>query len=136
VFWQKRQAGESGTSEVNMTPLIDISLVLVVILLLATPLAFESSIGLQRAEASGQKAPRPAEMARVEVTILSEDSLRINRIVVRKDGCAKILGPMLSKRPAPQVVISCAEGVSHGTFVDVLDTAKLCGANEIAVTGR
>jgi biopolymer transport protein ExbD len=136
VLRRKKQTGESGTTDINLAPLIDISLVLVVILLLATPLAFESSIALQRAEASGRQAPRPAEALRVEMTILSDDTLRINRIVVRKVSCAKILQPLLSKQPQPQVVISCAGGVSHGTFVDVLDAAKLSGARDIAVSGR
>jgi biopolymer transport protein ExbD len=119
-----------------MTPLIDISLVLVVILLLATPLAFESSIGLHGAEASGQESPKPTEVARVELTILAEDSLRINSSIVRMEDCAEILQPLLSTQPVPQVVIACAEMVSHGTFVEVLDTAKLYGASDIAFTGR
>ena len=38
--WQNK----TREHEVNLTPLIDVSLVLVVMLLLATPLAFESSI--------------------------------------------------------------------------------------------
>jgi biopolymer transport protein TolR len=136
VFWQKRQAGESENSEVNMTPLIDISLVLVVILLLATPLAFESSIDLQRAEASGRQAAQPAPAARVELVILSEDSIRVNRITVARDDYEKILQPLVARQPLPQVVISCAEGVSHGTFVEVLDVTKLCGVDDIAVTRR
>ena len=37
--WNRLQENEGGRAEVNLTPLIDISLVLVVILLLATPLA-------------------------------------------------------------------------------------------------
>jgi len=39
-----------------MTPLIDVSLVLVVMLLLTTPLAFESSIGVDHASKSGRRA--------------------------------------------------------------------------------
>jgi len=48
VAQKQRRVIQQDKAEVNMTPLIDISLVLVVILLLATPLAFESSIGLKK----------------------------------------------------------------------------------------
>jgi biopolymer transport protein ExbD len=52
---RKPRKGESGSYEPNMTPLIDVSLVLVVILMVATPLALQSSIGVSRA-ANGAKA--------------------------------------------------------------------------------
>ena len=42
----RRARGAEGIFEVNMTPLIDVSLVLVVILMVATPLALQSSIAL------------------------------------------------------------------------------------------
>ena len=41
---------------------------------------------------------------------------------------------MLQGAIPPPVVITCADAVSHGTFVSILDEAKLCGAREIAVT--
>ena len=55
---RERPAGESGIHEPNMTPLIDVMLVLVVILLVATPMAFQSSIGVSRAGASGHEAEK------------------------------------------------------------------------------
>jgi hypothetical protein len=32
--------------------------------------------------------------------------------------------------------VRCADAVSHGVFVGVLDDAKRCGAAQIAVVGR
>ncbi len=43
------QSAFTGMNEVNMVPLIDVSLVLVVMLMLATPLAFESSLAIREA---------------------------------------------------------------------------------------
>jgi biopolymer transport protein ExbD len=52
---------ENGIYEPNMTPLIDVSLVLVVILMVATPLALQSSIGVSRAaDERAQGAARSA----------------------------------------------------------------------------
>ncbi len=55
-----------------MTPLIDVSLVLVVILLLATPLAFESSIAIKQAAISGKQANEESKKERVEIDILRD----------------------------------------------------------------
>jgi biopolymer transport protein ExbD len=103
-------------------------------LLLATPLAFESAIGV-RETAPGAREGMATEVARVEVTILSEDTVRVNRITLPRGRMESILQPLLDQGPR-QVVIACGGDISHGTFVDVLDRAKQCGAAGIAVSGR
>ncbi|UCH82882.1 MAG: biopolymer transporter ExbD [Candidatus Latescibacterota bacterium] len=125
-----------GLFEVNMTPLIDVSLVLVVMLLLTTPLAFESSIMVRKSEQTAAKAEKTNDDERVELRIMSEDAVRVNRTVVARDDLVDTLRPLMSADTDPIVVIGCEKGVSHGTFVDVLDCAKVAGAAEIAVTGK
>lgn len=125
-----------GIHEINMTPLIDVSLVLVVMLLLATPLAFESSIAVRKSSKSARSAEKKDREERIELTVLSEDSVIVNRTVVPRDRLNAVLQPLLKTSAKRRVVVSCGDGVSHGAFVNVLDRAKLCGAAEIAVMGK
>jgi biopolymer transport protein TolR len=122
--------------EINMTPLIDVSLVLVVMLLLLTPLAFESSIAVRRAASSAKKSVKQEKEERVELYIVSEDSVIVNRTLVARTELSEVLGSILKDKMQRRVVIDCSDHVSHGAFVGVLDQAKLCGAAEIAVLGR
>lgn len=126
----------SAEHEVNLTPLIDVSLVLVVMLLLATPLAFESSINVRSTPQTAQAAKVEEQNERVELTVISEDSVRVNRTVVARDQLAATLRPLLAANADHGVMIGCEHGVSHGAFVDVLDKAKMCGATELAVFER
>ena len=134
------RASKSQTTQavhdINMTPLIDVSLTLVVILLLLTPLAFESSIAIRKALASAKASARQEKEERVELTIVSEDSVLINRRLVARAEIAGALAPLLENRTERRIVIECNDAVPHGVFVNVLDQAKLCGAAEIAVLGR
>ena len=127
-----KPSGE-GSNDVNMTPLIDVSLVLVVILLLATPLAFESSIAVKQAAVSGKKAVEETKKERVEIDIVNDDVLVINRETIGQELLEAILTPLLAGTAEHQVVVSCDDGVSHGRFVNVLDRTKQCGALTIAV---
>jgi biopolymer transport protein ExbD len=127
---------DKGIFDVNMTPLIDVSLVLVVILLVTTPMAFQSSIAVRNLAAAGRAAPRLARAERVEISVLSEDSVRVNRLVLPRDRLADALPPLLDSTATRQVVVRCADAVSHGAFVGVLDEAKRCGAASTAVVGR
>ena len=126
--------GAGPPIEIDLTPLIDVSLVLVVMLLLATPLALESSFALRAAPASARTAPADDPVERLEIAILSDGEVRVNRDSVPMDGLGATLRPLLSGETPPAVVVTCADAVSHGAFVRALDIAKLCGATEIAVT--
>ena len=124
-----------GIHDVNMTPLIDVSLVLVVILMVATPMAFQSSIAVQRAAKAGQAAEMVAKAERIEIQIVSADSVTVNRAPMEKNRMEGTLRLLLDRSATRTVVVRCADGVPHGTFVNVLDEAKRCGAADIAVVG-
>ena len=128
--------GTQPNHEVNMVPLIDVSLVLVVMLLLATPLAFESRIDVANASRSAKQAEEVEKSERVEISVVSEDSVRVNRQLVARTNIAEALTPLMEASADGGVVVACAPRVSHGAFVDVLDRAKACGAIDIAVVER
>lgn len=133
---RRREISNGGMFEVNLTPLIDVSLVLVVMLLLATPLAFESSIMVRKSEKAAAKAEKENDMNRIELRVVSAEEVRVNRNLVARRDLVDTLKPLMAAQTEPVVVIGCDTGVSHGTFVDVLDRAKMAGATEIAVTGK
>lgn len=131
------RASEEGTSSpVNLTPLIDVSLVLVVILLLATPLAFESSISVKRSQTTGQAAASDGDRLRIELHLIDEEHVRVNRDEVALADLGATLKPLIESSPTVPVLLRCEESVSHGAFVIALDETKAAGANRIAVMGR
>ena len=134
--WDSPQDNNGNLNEVNMTPLIDVSLVLVVILLLATPLAFEAAFAMRETGQTARSASEQMDLSRVELQILSDSEVRVNRTVVKMAVLEATLRPLLSGGSARNVTVDCADAVSHGTFVTVLDVAKASGAGDIAVVGR
>jgi biopolymer transport protein ExbD len=132
----KRAARAEGIFEVNMTPLIDVSLVLVVILMVATPMAFQSSIAVNSAAQSGKAAKLSSRAEWIEISILGEDSVRVNRTLVPRRALEAEIAPLLAESPTRQVVVHCDDRVTHGTFVAVLDAARSAGATHLAVMGR
>src|SRR5206468_693473 len=84
-------------SEPNMTPLIDVSLVLVVILMVATPLAFQSSIAVHTASRSGQAAVEAARTERIELSVHADGTIGVNRLIVPREALAATLRPLLER---------------------------------------
>jgi biopolymer transport protein ExbD len=133
VSHKRFKHGAEGIHEPNMTPLIDVSLVLVVILMVATPMAFQSSIAVQRAAQAARAAAEQARTERIEIDVVSEFEVLVNRQRVPRQALGAVLRPMLEASATRQVVVRCDDAVTHGSFVGVLDEAKACGAAQIAV---
>lgn len=125
-----------GIFDVNMTPLIDVSLVLVVILMVATPLAFQSSIALRTAARSGRNAVTATAAERVELDVRADGRVQVDREVVERSELAARLGPLLQASTTRLVVVHCDDGVPLGEFVNVVDEARALGAARIAVMER
>ena len=122
----------SGIHDPNLTPLIDVSLVLVVILLVATPLALQSGIAVSHAASSGRSGPA-SHAARIEIAILDDTHLVVDRRPVERADLARTLAPLVAQSPTREAVVRCGDQVSHGVFVGVLDAAKGAGVTHLAV---
>lgn len=131
----RKQPPQDGIHEPNMTPLIDVSLVLVVILMVATPMAFQSGIAVQAAVRGGRAAERDARVERIELAVTADGRVSVNRVTVPRDSLASALRPLLAASPTGTVVVRCDDGVPHGEFVAVLDEARRLGAARLAVVG-
>ena len=130
-----RMRHEEAITEPNMTPLIDVCLVLVIILLVSTPMSYQSGIAVQRAAQSGRAAKYTARSERVEITLVSPEVVLVNQNQIPRSSLTGLLKPLLEGSATKLVVVRCGEGISHGAFVSVLDDAKACGAGQIAIVG-
>ena len=133
--WNRPQENDEMLADVNLTPLIDVSLVLVVILLLATPLAFETSFGIRQTAAAARQASEVEKEARIELTIETDTRVRVNQTAVAIEDLGVFLAPLIAESSTRDVTVRCEDEVAHGTFVHVLDVTKLNGANDIAIAG-
>jgi len=134
--WKPADPEGDGSNEINMTPLIDVSLVLVVMLLLAAPLAFESSIAVRESKAAARTGETKRDIERVEISVVSEDHVRVNGVLIPRAELMKELHAVFEDSGQRFVVVDCRDNVSHSAFVDVLDQAALVGAANIAVVGE
>lgn len=136
MILEKNHDRDEGEFQVNMTPLIDVSLVLVVILLLLTPLALESGIWLNERQDEPAAQTAVATRPLLNVRLVSEEAVEVDGATVARESLLGVLAPLMADRKYRGVAIDCAGFVTHGAFVNVLDQARLSGAGEIAVAGR
>ncbi|MBU8870573.1 MAG: biopolymer transporter ExbD [Gemmatimonadales bacterium] len=136
MILENNEDQEKGEFQVNMTPLIDVSLVLVVILLLLTPLAMESGIWFSQTPKQTADSTPLATLPLLDVKLLSESTVEVDGKELARGSLLKVLKPLMGEQKYRGIAIDCAGWITHGAFVNVLDQARLSGAPEIAVAGR
>ena len=122
--------GEAGgeetiVAEINITPLTDIFLVLLIIFMITSSAMLEAGphVNLPRA------AQTASEQRGVVVTVDRDEALYVNGQEIPREG----LGQALAGSEAKRVVLEGDREVVLGDVVWILDQARSAGASEVAI---
>lgn len=128
--WKQRNKDDRILSEINITPLTDVMLVLLVVFMVTTPLIMVESFKIRLPKA----VTADAEPGKGAIIAVSESGLiSLNGKTVGLDELYTALQNEFSKGTDKTVVIKADGGTRHKVIVDVLDTAKLAGASKLSI---
>jgi len=125
-----RRGRPGAIAEINVTPLVDVMLVLLVILMVSSTyiVAQTLKVTLPKTATSDGKADEPAT-----VTILKGGGLRWNDADATEEQLAERIRGAVATRADLSLVVSADKDVPHGRVVHVLDLAKLAGVQRFAI---
>jgi biopolymer transport protein ExbD len=115
---------------INVTPLVDVVLVLLVILMVASTYIVAQTLKVQlpRAKSTDGTADKPTK-----VEILKDGRLRWNEVPVPEAELPEKLKTAVEADPEVSLVVSADKEVQHGNVVHILDLAKLAGVVKFAI---
>ena len=124
----ERDKGTAPMSDINMTPLIDVMLVLVVIFIITAPLLASSiKLDLPRTDAA-----TPSEAPRFLLLVLDKaGQVFINDKPVAPDALARELAQAAAQNPDTEVQLRADEAVPYGRVVELMGAAQKAGLNRI-----
>ncbi|MGZ3430072.1 MAG: ExbD/TolR family protein [Polyangia bacterium] len=117
-------------SGINVTPLVDVCLVLLIILMVSSTYIVAQSLKIQlpKSHATDGTADKPAT-----VTLLKTGGLRWNDHDSTEEEVARELKKAADADPETNLVVSADKEVQHGRVVHLLDLAKLAGITKFAI---
>ena len=115
-------------SEINVTPLVDVMLVLVVIFIITAPL-LASSI---RLDLPKTEAAKPADAPKFVTLVIDKSGQAfLNDKPLNTDELAGRLRETAAQSPETEVQLRADEGVPYGKVVQVMGLAQKAGLNRI-----
>jgi biopolymer transport protein ExbD len=124
--------GDDIVAEINITPLTDIFLVLLIIFMVTTSVISSQGKNVDL-PSSAVASQTPAG---VTVTITAEDEVAIDGTVVKTDAIQPALKAALDKAKDKVVVLRGDRQVVLGRAVNILDMAQEAGATGIALATK
>ncbi len=122
---------DESISGINVTPLVDVVLVLLVIFLMTAPVLYQSAIKVQLPKArTGEEASQKSPL---NFTINAEGKVFWNAQELSWDTLAKRLGAMGPKITDETAMISADQATPHGIVIKLMDALRTAGLVRFAL---
>jgi biopolymer transport protein TolR len=122
---------ENVLSEINVTPLVDVMLVLLVIFMITAPMMHRGiEVALPRAEA--ENLPMRVEDPLV-LSINRDGIIYLGSTPIHQSQLVERLTPVLAERRDESVFLKGDRDVAYGVVIDVLDTLRKGGIRNIGM---
>src|SRR5688500_14297984 len=124
-----------GKPEMNVTPLVDVVLVLLIIFMVVMP-AMHRLFWVHVPERDSEQEPPPDAREPLVVTVNAQGDIQINREVVSDRDFPRRLQRMLIARDERKVYFDAADDAPFERAVLAMDLARGAGAAHVAVMTR
>lgn len=120
---------QDAITDINVTPLVDVSLVLVIIFMVTTPFMTQSKLSVTLPKAATDEAKNEEY---VTITIDVDGKINVNeKSITTPAELTSALAQRLPQTEDQVVIIKADEGVEHGTVLDAMEAAKKANPKKI-----
>ena len=122
------------TSDINVTPLVDVCLVLLIIFMVVTPMLQKGvPVNLPVTE---QPETTPDTDKQLQISLKADGSVYLGPNVVRKDQVQTALEEIHQRTPDREIAVKGDKKVKYGDVLDVLKACREVGFNDVGLIAQ
>lgn len=122
------------SSDINVTPLVDVVLVLLIIFMVVTPMLQKGvPVNLPVTEAP-EKTPDTEKQ--LQISVKADGSVYLGPNVVRKDQVETSLKEIFERTPDREIAVKGDQKVKYGDVLDVLKACREVGFNDVGLISQ
>lgn len=118
-------------SDINIVPLVDIILVVLIIFMVTAPAMLKPSVDVKLPEAASSDPSEPSLLA---VAITADGRILFNNQEVTEDDAKAIALQEYERNPEVQAILAADQDVPYGLVIMAMDWIKSAGVKNFAVT--
>jgi len=124
----------NNTAKVNVVPIIDVALVLVVILLITAPVLTVRDMGITLPEA---RSKSPGDDLKVSITVGKDGQIAVDEDIVPAGGLVAAVGRRITETKEDVLVVVRADAsMPYATVAEVIRDARAAGAKRLAIAAQ
>lgn len=120
-------------TDINVVPLIDVMLVLLIVFMVTSSMGLESGLDVELPEAQSQMSGEAEDVKAVIITLTGSGKLAVQGREVKRAELQKSIANALEAEGTELVVFEGDRQAAYGLAVEVMDIAKAAGAQRFAI---
>ena len=127
------QLGSSAgiKSDINVTPLVDVMLVLLIIMMIIAPL-LQKGVDV-RLPIAVNSASKPETQDQTVLGIKADKTVWINGVEVRKEEMRQRLDTILETKKEKLILITADEDAPYSAIMDAMDQLRMSGIEDVGL---
>lgn len=121
---------QSALAEINVTPLVDVMLVLLIIFMITAPM-LQQGLDVELPVASG--ASRPSAPEELVLTVTKTGTIYLNQTIYSLQSLRPKLQAIYQNSPSQRVLLRADAAVPYGAVVRVMDVVKQSGIVQLGM---
>ena len=118
-------------SDINVTPLVDVMLVLLIIMMIVAPLLQQGvAVTLPIATNTSEK---PETQEQTVVAITADKRFFVNAVQVQQQDLGRRIEQLLEEKKEKIVIIKADEDVEYGAVMEAMDTLRAAGIEDMGL---
>jgi biopolymer transport protein TolR len=127
--------GSSLTNDINVTPMIDVLLVLLIIFMLVIPMS-RKAIDMQLPDPTPDNTPQGTPPAQIVLEVLPNNVFKVNSEQIPRERLQARLKEIYDPRPEKIIFIKGDDHVKYETVIWAMDVARGAGVKVIGATPK
>lgn len=123
------------TNEINVTPMIDVLLVLLIIFMMVIPMS-RKAIDLQLPDPTPDNTPQGPPPSQIVLEVLPGNTFKVNSQPIAKNDLAMRLKEIYDPRPDKIIFIKGDPAVKYSDVIYAMDVARGAGVKVIGATPK
>ncbi len=122
---------DDSISEINVVPLVDIILVVLIIFMVTAPMFLKPTINVNLPKAASGEQTTPSQL---NISITADGKISLNGVAADEEKVKAKAMEEAQKNPEVQAIIAADKDVAHGKVVGIIDIVKSAGVKKFAIS--